>query len=183
MKKTTIIITICSLSLLLLGNFPNVSAQNAEKKLSYNFFNEYGFFVGGDNGFTGVFVNNMKFNKTNDILGIGVGYEISSNSGQCIPLFLNYRHYFNTGRKVMPLMNVAAGTLFNFWNKDVSYYGDNGDYLIRYDKGNGFGLYATIAGGFKVAAFSFSSGFFLKSSPCNSNTLNGGIEVKAGYTF
>ena len=83
----------------------------------------------------------------------------------------------------MPFLNVAAGTLFNFWNKDVSYYGDNGDYLIRYDKGNGFGLYATIAGGFKVAAFSFSSGFFLKSSPCNSNTLNGGIEVKAGYTF
>jgi len=182
MKKLSSIIAICSLSLLLLSSFSTASAQNSDKKISYNFINEYGFFVGGDNGFTGVFVNNMKFNRTNDLLGIGVGYEISGNSGQCIPLFLNYRHYFDRGKKLMPLMNIGVGTLFNFWNKDI-WYSDGADGYYVNTKGNGFGLYATIAGGFKVSAFSLSTGFFLKSSPSNHNTLNGGIEVKAGYTF
>jgi len=178
MKKVSSIIAICSLSILLLGSFQTVSAQDSGKKLSYNFINEYGFFFGGDGhdgavGISGVFVNSLKFNNTNDLLGIGVGYELSTHTGQCIPLYLNYRHYFSTNKKIMPLMNIAAGTLFNYWNN----YSNTSNL-----KGN-FGLYSTIAGGFKVSAFSFSSGFFLRTRPLDNNALYGGIEIKAGYTF
>ena len=50
-------------------------------------------------------------------------------------------------------------------------------------KGRGFGLYATIASGFKVKAFSFTAGFFLRTSPIYNNAFSGGIDVKVGYTF
>jgi hypothetical protein len=41
-------------------------------------------------------------------------------------------------------------------------------------------LYGTIAAGFKVKAFSFTSVFFLKSW---NKEFFGGVEVKVGYTF
>jgi hypothetical protein len=166
-----------------------ISAQTTtpEKKISYNMINEYGFFLGGTCGFNGIFVNSIKFNRTNDLLGIGVGYSIDTDNGQGIPLFLNYRHYFDRPRAVKPLINIAAGTTFNFWN---DYYWYDDPYYVGNDviygepvKGHGFGLYATIASGFKVKAFSFTAGFFLRTSPYYYNNFNGGIDVKVGYTF
>jgi len=71
----------------------------AEKKLSYTFINEYGFYTGSTIGFTGVFVNGIRFNKTQDVLGIGIGYEIDTRSSrysysyggvQSVPLFVNF---------------------------------------------------------------------------------------------
>ena len=160
------------------------------KKISYNMINEYGFFLGGTFGVNGVFVNSIKFNRTNDLLGIGVGYSLDSDNGQGVPIFLNYRHYFDRPRALKPLINIAAGTTFNFWND--YYYGcwDCDDEIVLLDdyqgytrSGHGFGLYATIASGFRVKAFSFTAGFFLRTNPYYNNSFSGGIDVKVGYTF
>lgn len=184
MKKSFVILALSCI--VLIGTALRVSAQTTEKKLSYNLINEYGTFVGGngnsegDYGLTGVFINSLQFNKTHNLIGIGAGYEISTVAGQCIPLFLNYRHYFDLNKKIMPFLNVAAGTLFNFWNL----YDYEGPFSgTPYATFYGFGLYSTIASGFKAGAFSLSTGFFLKSRPSDHNNLYGGIEVKAGYTF
>lgn len=162
--------------------------ENTEKKISYNLINEYGFIAGNNFGFEGVFINSIKFNKTNDLLGIGLGYTIDSQCGHGFPLFLNYRHYINRGRTLQPLFNIAVGTTY--------YFGDNSDYVFcdtdieidpdyncGYYYGNGFGLYATVASGFKVKAFSFSAGFFVRSAPHFVNNMTGGINIKVGYTF
>lgn len=194
MRKNVFVTTL--LAVLLLAS-QSLFAQSAgqtpqpEKRLSYNMINEYGFFLGGNIGFNGIFVNSLKFNRTNDLLGIGVGYSIDIDNGQGVPLFLNYRHYFDRPRALKPLINIAAGTTFNFWNyydwDDGIYYDEINDEYYHGGpipvKGHGFGLYATIASGFKVKAFSFTAGFFIRTSPRYNNDINGGIDVKVGYTF
>ncbi len=187
--RKNVFITFMLAALLLASQ--TVSAQSSDqtpssdKKISYNMINEYGFFVGGILGVNGTFVNSIKFNRTNDLLGIGVGYSIDSDNGQGIPMFLNYRHYFDRPRALKPLINIAVGTTFNFWSRDYwldeTYYGDYGYYEPV--RGHGFGLYSTISSGFKVKAFSFTAGFFLRTSPIYNNAFNGGIDVKVGYTF
>jgi hypothetical protein len=196
--KKNVFFTLMMAVLLLASQSVNAQSTNSnpapEKKVSYNMINEYGFFLGGVCGVTGTFVNSIKFNRTNDLIGIGVGYSFDSDNGQGIPMFLNYRHYFERPRALKPLINIAAGTTFNFWTRDYwtmddIYYDD----LDRDDivdpgyygsvKGRGFGLYATIASGFKVKAFSFTAGFFLRTSPIYNNAFSGGIDVKVGYTF
>ena len=160
--------------------------EQQEKKIAYNFINEYGFFVGKNVGWTGVFVNGIAINQ-NDAVGIGVGYGLNTGAFQEIPLFLNYRHYFERGRKLKPLINIAAGVGFHFWTEEFSrpIYGPNENFLYyEYDEENkqGVGMYATIAGGFRVKALSFTGGFFFRTFP-NEKGFSGGIEAKVGYTF
>ncbi|MCL2290298.1 MAG: hypothetical protein FWC34_06295 [Bacteroidetes bacterium] len=163
--------------------------ESAEKRISYSFINEYGFFGGGTFGFTGVFINGIRFNKTQDLIGIGVGYEADFRSQQSVPFFVNYRHYFPGKKKLKPLVNVGIGLRVSFWqdwtNWYEPYYDENGVYL--YDMWYGYskqrvtpGLYATMAAGFKVRALSFTSGLFMKSW---NNEYFGGVEVKVGFTF
>jgi len=163
-------------------------SSDTEKKISYSFINEYGFFAGGTAGFTGVFVNGIRFNKTQDLLGIGVGYEADFRSEQSVPIFINFRHYFPGKRKLKPLVNIGIGMRISFWQEW------NPRYEPYYDENNGYwydswgnqkqrvtpGLYATMAAGFKVKALSFTSGLFLKSW---NNEFFGGIEAKVGFTF
>jgi hypothetical protein len=176
-----------------------------EKCISYTFINEYGFYGGSSIGFTGIFVNGIKFNKTQDVIGLGIGYEIDSRpsqgnywvsdywnrsveGAQTIPIFVNYRHYFPSNKKLKPLINIGIGMRINFWREYYYYngpwnYNDPWDfYPYPIDAGQlvGVGLYGTMAAGFKVKAFSFTSGFFLKS--WNDNYF-GGVEVKVGFTF
>lgn len=164
-----------------------LSAQEQqEKKIAYNFINEYGFFIGKRVGWTGVFVNGVSI-KENDVIGIGIGYGLNTASFQEVPLFLNYRHYFDRGKKLKPLINVAAGVGFHFWTEDVRtpIYDLDGNvaYYNFVEEGrNGIGLYGTISGGFRVKALSFTGGFFFRTFP-NDPGFNGGIEAKIGYTF
>ncbi|MCL1850574.1 MAG: hypothetical protein FWF70_04105 [Bacteroidetes bacterium] len=174
-----------------------------ECKFSYALINEYGFFAGGSVGFTGIFVNGIRFNKTQDVIGLGVGYEVdtkpssssyyrdfeskSVENAQSIPIFVNYRHYFPGKRALKPLVNFAIGTRINFWKEYYYYYEPWWEYPDLYPRQYtkesqevNAGLYGTIAAGFKVKAFSFTSGFFLKSW---NKEYFGGVEVKVGYTF
>ena len=163
-----------------------LSAQEQqEKKIAYNFINEYGFFVGKSVGWTGVFVNGITI-KQNDAIGIGVGYGLNTATFQEVPVFLNYRHYFDRGRKLKPLINIAAGVGFHFWTEEnsVPVYNEYGYVSYDYTEENkhGIGLYSTIAGGFRVKALSFTGGFFFRTFP-SVKGFSGGIEAKIGYTF
>ena len=153
-----------------------------EKKISYSFINEYGFYAGGTLGFTGVFVNGIRFNKTQDLIGIGIGYESDTRwSGKTnIPIFLNYRHYFSGKKALKPLINVGIGTRLSFLYLPPYYMYNTVLPYPYYDEQRIPGLYATFATGFKVKALSFTSGVFVKS--CDKDFF-GGVEVKVGFTF
>lgn len=159
------------------GQEKTTTNENTEKEtiVSYTFINEYGGYLGGNIGFTGVFVNGICFNKTQNLLGIGIGYEVDTQSELNFPIYFNYRHYFHSKRILKPHINVGIGTRMSIWDKYYWY-----DYYSESKQQCTFGLYATIAAGFRVKAFSFSSGFFLKS--CDGYFF-GGIEVKTGFTF
>jgi len=150
-----------------------------EKKISYSFINEYGIFAGGTFGISGVFVNGIRFNKTQDLIGIGVGYEFGE--WDYIPIFINYRHYFPGKKKLKPLINFAVGTRLTFWTEYIG-GGCRDGHCYPYEEKDRVtpGLYATMAAGFKVKTFSFTSGFFLKSWK---QDFYGGVEVKVGFTF
>ncbi|MCR4964201.1 MAG: hypothetical protein K6A41_00930 [Bacteroidales bacterium] len=187
MKKSYRIILVLFAVLFLSAGMLSAQEENQpEKKVQYNFINEYGFFFGKNVGFSGVFINGISINKMDNV-GIGVGYGINTGTFQEVPLFLNYRHYFDRGRKLMPCINIAVGAAFHFWDEDlyVTHEDDSGFIYNEYyasEPRNGIGLYATLAGGFRVKAFSFTGGFFFRTFPSD-NGFNGGIEAKVGYTF
>jgi len=146
-----------------------------EKSLSYSIINEYGFSVGGVGAYpflegTGVLVNGIRFNKTREEVGIGIGVNFFyfSSSERAYPIFLNYRYYFSSKTKLKPLINVAIGTQLRFFDYE-------GERQTRE-----LGFYGTIATGFKVEAISFTPGLFIKS---RRGDLHSGIEIKAGFTF
>ena len=184
--KNSVLKTLVVLFIAILCGLGTLSAQEQQpKKVAYNFINEYGFFVGKRVGWTGVFINGVAL-KEDDVIGLGVGYGLNNATFQEVPLFLNYRHYFDRGRRLKPLINVAAGVGFHFWDEDIrvpftNEYGYD-SYTWETVNKHGVGLYATIAGGFRVKALSFSGGFFFRTFP-NQTGFNGGIEAKVGYTF
>jgi len=98
-----------------------------------------------------------------------------------IPLFINYRHYFPNSKKIEPFVNFAIGPRILFWNESVRYWSweENGFDSLGKQR-TSLGLYNTIAGGFKLKSFSFSSGIFLKTWH---DQFHVGFEVKAGFTF
>jgi hypothetical protein len=184
--KNNALKTLAVLCFAIICGLGSLSAQEQqEKKVAYNFINEYGFFVGKRVGWTGVFINGITI-KGNDAIGLGVGYGLNNATFQEVPIFLNYRHYFDRGRKLKPLINAAAGIGLHFWDQDVlvPYTNDYGYQSTYWDTESrkGVGLYATIAGGFRVKALSFTGGFFFRTFPSEKG-FNGGIEAKVGYTF
>jgi len=155
-------------------SFGQNTITNSENlpKISYNFINEYGMYAGHDLGGVAVFVNGVCFNKTQNIIGIGVGCEYGIASGLSLPIFVNYRHYFPKREKIQPLVNVAVGTRLTSW------YGTGPWYSA---------FYSVVAAGFRQKAFSFTSGLYVKSWAWNkynnNNDFFGGVELKLGYTL
>ena len=157
------------------------------KKISYSFINEYGIYFGsagdyyrnGSSGFTGIFVNGICFNKTQDLIGIGIGYEGDNRYGYGMPLFVNYRHYFSCNKKLKPLINIGFGAKL-YITKSYKYGIVYPGCLISPVIDVVPGMYATFVGGFKVKAFSFTSGAFVKSG---GDDFFAGLEVKVGFTF
>jgi hypothetical protein len=143
-----------------------INNTEVKNKISYSFHAEHGVFLGGALGmYTIGLVNGVCLNKTQDILGVGVGFEIEFFDGWIFPIYANYRHYFPSKRIIKPLINIAIGTRLCYW-----------DFKKPYEPG----LYCVIASGFRVKVFSFTSGFFVRSW---GNNFYGGIEIKAGCTF
>ncbi|MDR0206584.1 MAG: hypothetical protein LBI45_04940 [Bacteroidales bacterium] len=200
MKKLSIIafILLMAVPFFSFGQNETKTSENSkpEKFASYTFINEYGIYFGNTVGFTSIFVNGVRFNKTQDVLGIGIGYEIDTYSesryywigiegAQNVPIFINYRHYFPGKRAFKPLVNVATGIRLNFWREysngwiwiDNPYYDSPYYFNEPYFS---LGFYGTVAAGFKVKALSFTSGFFLKSWD---GFFYGGMEMKVGFTF
>lgn len=161
-------------------------AQNENKNITYSFINEYGLFFGGGEadatiGLSGVFVNGIKMNDQH-FFGIGLGYETDVMSGQSIPIFLNYRYFFHSDHKLKPLVNFGLGTRFSYWSDEeiVGYDPYYGYPIYQEVQKSAFGFYSTIAAGFTINSFSFTSGLFLKSM---SKDFIAGFEVKAGFTL
>jgi hypothetical protein len=178
MKKIKIIAT---LILIFVLNF-SYSQNESTNKPKYSFFNEYGYFIGGGSydavfGLTGVFVNGIRINE-NHFFGIGLGYESAISDEQSIPMFLNYRYFFNTNKSLKPLINIGLGVRMSFWNYDYI-LSDGFESNYSYEN-HALGLYSTIAAGFNVRAFSLTSGLFFKSV---GNNYNAGFEIKVGYTL
>ena len=202
MKKFILIIfaaILMAMPTIIFGQQETSTKENTEKEktISYSFINEYGFYGGGTFGGAGIFVNGIRFNKTQDMIGIGIGYEADFRSSQSIPIFFNYRHYFpGRGKKnLQPLVNIGLGMRISFWekwtywtepcdNENCRYYGYYYEHYEHWFSSSVQrvtpGLYVTMAAGFKVKALSFTSGFFMKSW---NNEYFGGIEAKVGFTF
>ena len=159
------------------GQETDITIENTdkEKKVSYSFFTEYGLSAGvwfDDRhkttlDVTGVFVNNICFNKKQDMIGVGIGLNLYYLIlAQAVPVFVNYRHNFSSKTNLEPLINVALGTQIDFWG--------------------GTGFYSTIAGGFRYKGLSFNLGIFIKSWGeifSNEADYYGGVEFKLGYIF
>lgn len=147
-----------------------------EKKISYAFINEYGFSFNAPYTFfiaiNSVFINGIRFNKTQNEIGIGIGYDFYFIE-QTYPIFVNYRHYFPSKKSVKPHINIGLGTQISFYRGHEPWE----DHKLHCYSG----LYATIATGFKIKAFSFSVGGFAKS--ISTENFYGGAEVKMGFTF
>ena len=157
------LITLVAIPFLSFGQ--GMAKNMGSKKVSYSFITEHGMSLGGDiAGYTGVFVNSICINRTQDIVGIGVGVEYGIVSLLCIPIFANYRHYFPSNRNLKPLINIAIGSRL------TSPYRANDSWKP--------GFYGVIASGFRVKAFSFTSGIYLKSLD---DFVVSGFEIKLGY--
>jgi hypothetical protein len=161
----TFMVILSTYSVFCFGQETNITATNAEKnkKISYSFITEHGVDLGGDIGYVGVFVNGIRLNKTQDEIGIGVGFEYGIMGVVGIPIFANYRHYFSSKTNLKMFLNVAAGPRLCFFV---------GTFTPE--------LYSSITTGFRVKVFSFSSGFYVQSF---NKDLFGGIEIKLGCTF
>jgi hypothetical protein len=184
MKKCFLIIIAAIIMVAPFLSFGQREEKTEEKtkpvmKISYSFINEYGTFAGGSIGFTGVFVNGISLNKTH-LIGIGMGYEADTRAGQSMPIYVNYRYYFKGKKQFNPLINVGLGTRLTF--SKSTYYSDPWENMYGYSTKLSVeqGFYCTAAGGFRVKAFTFTSGGFVKSI---GDDFYAGVEIKAGFTF
>ena len=190
MKK----IIVLSISILVLSIYGLNAQEDQSLKPKYRFFNEYGFFAGssmdeGEFGITGIFVNGVQIDKVHYV-GFGMGYESGVTIGQGIPLFLNYRYFFDKGRRIKPYMHLSMGTRFSFWDEE-RYYEEEDEFgftYIRYGEPiqrSGMGVYSSIGVGFTSHAFSLSTSIFYRSRYCKTIDYQGfaGVEIKAGFTL
>jgi hypothetical protein len=166
-------------ALLLIAGITHAQQEVTEKKVSYTFINEYGLDITVGVGFTCIFVNGITFEKTQDVVGIGIGFDASFAFGTGFPIFINYRRYFSKRWKIEPLINVAVGTRFELYHSSE----DEGNVLVTRTKYSPE-LYSIVAAGFRKNAFSFTSGVFVKSSMSgDGHNFFGGVEIKFGYTL
>jgi len=117
-------------------------SQESTTTVKYSNITEGGFF-GSPKHFSCELttVNGIIINNQHQI-GIGVGFGGPIDDGLSCPIFANYRYRFQTSTKYLkPHINVAVGALLLEEN---------------------VGLYSTLGAGFKVGAFSLTSGLFFQ---------------------
>ncbi|HHT52031.1 MAG: hypothetical protein PHR19_00540 [Bacteroidales bacterium] len=190
--KKFIVLTI---SLLLLSIHGLNAQEDPTSKPAYRFFNEYGLFAGRASfGIAGIFVNGVEIDQTH-FVGIGTGYDVGLLEGQGIPLFLNYRYFFDKGYKIKPFMNMALGTRWASWKEYQVFRDEDGHYytepFCRY-KREGLGIYSTFGVGFTLKAFSFTTSIYYRARPevkvSPDQVIDGmrhctGMEIKVGFSL
>ena len=141
-------IKVIVLGTLMCCSFLFLQAQNEQKSnINYANITEWGFLGSPSEryfSFEGTTVNGIAIrgHVMGLGLGIGIGGGEQSSSFVYIPLYLNYRYYFNYDQKFTPHVNVAFGG------------------VSRYES---LGIYSSLTTGFRAAKFSFSSGVFLQA--------------------
>ena len=127
----------------LLSASVTLSAQENEK-IKYSNITEFGITTANPHviAFEGTTAHGFSINKTHNLglgigLGTGLGWIMHNRGASYMPIFLNYRLYFNPEQNRSPHVNIAAG----------------GVYL-----NDGRGFYSSLTMGYKAGKFSFSSG-------------------------
>lgn len=168
---------IATLLLLCVASYAGKAQTEETKDLRYGLIAEFGMYGGYKNfGATAIFVNNIVI-KEKFVAGIGLGMEMEIADAYSIPMFFNFRYYLPSKSKknFQPLINAALG--MRLCMQDFYHYDEYGREEISVDFYPG--LYATLTTGFKVKAFSFTTGLFFKTG----DWFYGGVEVKCGFTF
>jgi len=134
--------------------------ENGNENMTYSNITEFGFRAVSPRGiaFDATTVNGFAINKQH-LLGIGIGiggsfqyndfididngygnysYSYSVPGAAYMPIYFNYRCYFNPQKKFSPHVNVSLGGLMTQ---------------------DGYGGYSSITAGFRAGRFSFASGF------------------------
>jgi len=118
--------------------------NETKSKIKYSNITEFGFLTTSPQGFSfeATTAHGFSIKKIHHFgLGMGIGVNLlftKDNVGTAyMPLFLNYRFYFNPNKSFSPHLNVSLGA------------------AIPQDGG---GVYSSATMGFKAGKFSFSSG-------------------------
>lgn len=120
-------------------------AQESEStsRFAYSNITEFGIFTTSPRSFAleGTTVQGISIDKQHHLgLGIGIGLSLCHSyeySTAHMPMFVNYRYYFNSNKRRSPHFNASLGG-------------------VAVEGGGGF--YSALTAGFKVGKFSFSSG-------------------------
>lgn len=166
------------LLLLCVASYAGKAQTEPIKDLRYGLIAEFGMYGGYQNfGGTAIFVNNMVI-KEKFLVGLGLGMEMETADQYTIPMYFNFRYYLPSkpGKNFRPLINAALGMRLCMQNY---HYYDNWGMSTYSGVEIYHGIYSTLATGFKVNAFSFTTGLFFKTG----NSFSGGVEVKCGITF
>ena len=173
-----------------LGQETTLATKNTEEKrrVSYSFINEYGAsysrqlrptFWDFSDEIVCVFVNGIRFNNTQQEIGIGIGigsdiFQIGySHRPIFLPTYLNYRWSIPTNKtNIKRFVNVACGTQLKIY------------------KGRGFSpwefsreLYSSIAKGVKLNAFTLSLGATSRVFNVTYTRFLWGVELKVGVAL
>ena len=80
-----------------------------------------------DCGFKGLFlpsihyIGGLRLNSSNYI-GLGIGIQTEWRLGTFAPIYINYKHLFNSTKQVSPMISLSAGTDINLTYSEVNPY-------------------------------------------------------------
>ena len=155
-----------------------LSAQENEK-IKYSNITEFGMITASPMGIggEGTTVQGIAIDKQH-LLGLGVGIGLNSHFhylAAYMPIFVNYRYYFNPNKTFSPHVNASLGGL-----------------IVE----DGGGIYSSLTAGFKAGYFSFSSGLsfmavnekmygwdYYRPKSYGYWSFPFGITLKCGFTF
>jgi len=158
-------------SAFLLAAVSAFSQENETKEnIRYSNITEGGFIATSPKGFgfEATTVNGFSMNKQHCLgLGLGFGYLMSLSDDYFylhMPVYFNYRLYFNPEKSFTPHLNIALGGV-----------------MIE----EGGGLYSAVTLGFKVYKFSFSSGisFMAINGDVEKTYERSRVDPYSGYTY
>ncbi|MDR3048128.1 MAG: hypothetical protein LBU51_11090 [Bacteroidales bacterium] len=177
-------------------------------KISYTPSLEFSPFVGsshwaaGDNtvtaGIAGTFTNSIAF-KNKYLLGVGTGFEFTLfDDCFAIPLYANFKFFFNAKKQIKPFFNVSLGTRLECFSKyENVVLNKTSEWIETRIESKTICFpeaYFNISFGFKVKYFIFSAGYLFKTGQYTYYQLDNdytykekfitsALEIKVGVMF